>query len=264
MLFEQTMGQLRSLKLNAMAQAFEDQSVLPEFHQCSFEERLGMGVDRQIQERENRRIQNLEKRAKLKSPACPEDINYSVSRGLDRKLIMSLLTCDYIKNSINVILTGPTGVGKSFIGKALGRQAIRKGLTVRCVRLEPLLVKMAIAHGDGSLLSLRADLSKANLLILDDWGIPPLTIARQRYDLLELIEDRTGNSSTLITSQYPLDKWHDLIGDPTVADAILDRLIHRSYRIELRGESMRKLDGPPPTIPPAAAFAAPGLAISNV
>jgi DNA replication protein DnaC len=262
MLFEQTMEQLRSLKLHAMAQAFEDQRTKPEFHNYSFEDRLGLGVSREIQERENRRIQSLEKKAKLNSTACAEDINYSFQRGLDRRLIMSLLTCDYIKNSINVILTGPTGVGKSFIGKALGRQAIRKGLTVRCERLEPLLVKMAIAHDDGSLLTLRAELGKANLLILDDWGMPPLTIAHQRYDLLELIEARTGNGSTLITSQYPVDKWHDIIGDATVADAILDRLIHRSHRIGLCGDSLRRLEGPPPTTP-AAALAIPDLAVSD-
>lgn len=244
MSFEQTMEQLRSLKLNAMAQAFEDQHTMPDVQKCSFEERLGMGVDRQIHERENRRIQGLEKKAKLGSPACAEDINYAVPRGLDRKLMSSLLACDYIKKAVNVILTGPTGVGKSFIAKALGRQAIRKGMTVRCERLEPLLVKMAIAHDDGSLLSMRAELTKANLLILDDWGMPPLTVARQRYDLLELIEGRSGNGSTVITSQYPVDKWHDLIGDATVADAILDRLIHRSHRIQLRGETMRMLDDP--------------------
>lgn len=262
MLFEQTMEQLRSLRLHAMAQAFEDQRAKPEMHSFSFEDRLGLGVNREIQERENRRIQGLEKKAKLNSTACAEDINYSVPRGLDRLLITSLLTCDYIKNSINVILTGPTGVGKSFIGKALGRQAIRKGLTVRCERLEPLLVKMAIAHDDGSLLTLRAELAKAHLLILDDWGMPPLTVPRQRYDLLELIEARTGNGSTLITSQYPVDKWHDLIGDPTVADAILDRVVHRSHRIELRGGTMRRLEGPPPTTP-AAALPVPELAIAD-
>lgn len=241
MVFEQTMEQLRRLKLHAMAQAFEDQSKNPEFLDLSLEDRVGHAVGREIQERENRRIQSLEKKAKLKSAACAEDINYSMHRGLDRRLMASLLTCDFIGKAINVILTGPTGVGKSYLAKAIARQAIRKGMTVRCERLEPLLVKMGIAHDDGSLLSLRSELAKANVLILDDWGMPPLTIARQRYDLLELIEDRCGNGSTIITSQYPTDKWHNLIGEATVADAILDRVIHRSHRIALSGPSMREL-----------------------
>lgn len=240
MSFQQTLEQLRGLKLHAMARAFEEQRANSDVQALAFEERLALGVECEIQERENRRRQSREKKANLKSQACPEDIDYHTPRGLNRKVMQSLLTCDFVQKSLNVLITGPTGVGKSWLGKALGRQAIRKGFTVRCERLEPMLIGMEIARGDGSLLKLRAELAKTNLLILDDWGMPSSLTARNRQDLMELVEDRTDNGATLITSQLPVDNWHEYIGEPTIADAILDRLIHKAHRIELRGESMRK------------------------
>jgi DNA replication protein DnaC len=202
-----------------------------------------MLVDAEVQDRENRRLTRLLRAAKLKVNACPEDIDYAAHRGLDREVINNLLTCDWIEKSLNTIITGPTGVGKTWLACALGQQAARKGHSVLYKRLSRLLEELDIAYGDGTLVKLRAKLAKVQLLILDDWALATLT-ARGRHELLELIDDRIRTGSILITSQLPIEKWHEYIGEPTVADAILDRVVHRSHRIELRGESLRKSHSP--------------------
>ena len=243
-LIEQTLAKLRSpLHLNAMAQAIEDQRNNVDMQKLSFEDRLGMAVDIEIQERETRKLSRLVKQAKFKVDASPEDINFRVRRGLDREVISNLLSCDYLEKNLNVILTGPTGIGKTWLACALGQQAARKGYTVFYVRLSRLLEDLEIAHADGSLPNLRSRLSKKDLLILDDWALSPLT-STGRQELLEIIDDRLGKSSLMITSQLPTEQWHVYLGEATIADAILDRIVHRAHILKLNGESMRKKMSP--------------------
>lgn len=246
MLIQQTLEALRQLRLDGMAQAVETQRTNAAVQSLSFEERLGLIVEAELQLRENRRLGRLLRTARLKAPACPEDIDYRTQRGLDRQLVASLLTCDWVEKSLNLIITGPTGVGKTWLACAFGQQAARRGIPVVYKRLSRLLEELEIAHGDGSLGKLRAQLAKAKLLILDDWALAPLTV-RGRQELLELIDDRTGSGSILITSQLPVDQWHEYISEPTLADAILDRLIHTAHRLTLRGESLRKQRALPTT-----------------
>lgn len=239
MLKRQTMDGLKTLRLHGMATAIDDQSTNTAIQTLSFDERLGLLIDAELHDRENRRLKRLLKAAKFKVSACPEDINYKAHRGLDRQVMANLSTCDWINKSLNTIFTGSTGVGKTWLACALGQQAARKGYSVLYKRLSRLMEDLEIAYGDGSLVKERAKIAKMDLLILDDWALAPLT-ARGRHELLELIDDRIGTGSILITSQLPIDQWHEYIGEPTVADAILDRLVHRAHRVELRGESLRK------------------------
>jgi len=243
MLIEQTLEDLKHLKLYGMVQALDEQRTNASTQELTFEERLGLCVDAEKQDRENRRLARSLKTAKFKHNACPEDINYRDARGLDRQVISNLLTCDWVEKSLNTIITGPTGVGKTWIACALGQQVARKGYSVIYKRLSRLFEELEIAYGDGSLIKLRAKLAKTRLLILDDWALAPIT-ERGRQELLEIIDDHMGNGSILITSQHPIEQWHEYIGEPTVADAILDRLVHRAHRIELRGESLRKNQKP--------------------
>jgi len=239
MLNQHTREQLHALNLTGMLDALEQQQAQPETHDLAFEERLALLVEREIMHRENRRLARLLKTAKLRVDACVEDIDYRHPRGLQKSRMAQLGSLDWARQSLNLCLTGPTGCGKTWIACALGNQACRQGLSVRYLRLPTLLEQLRIAHGDGSYVRLMGQLLKTDLLILDDWGIQPLT-SSQRNDLMEVIEDRHDRRSTLIASQLPIDHWHDYIGEATLADAILDRLLHGAHRLNLNGESMRR------------------------
>lgn len=239
MLLEQTRDQLRTLKLTGFLEALEQQLEQPHTHELGFEQRLGFLVEREVFYRDNRRLARLLSNAKLRESACVEDINYAHPRGLDKSPMASLVQLDWIRSGLNLCLTGKTGCGKTWLACALGNQACRQGLVTRYVRLPRLLEQLRISHGDGSYPRLMMQLLKTDLLILDDWGMQPLESA-QRQDLMELIEDRHGRKSTLIASQLPVKHWHDYIGEATMSDAILDRLLHGSHRLELTGESLRK------------------------
>ena len=239
MLTHPTLDKLQALKFTGMAEALAEQMNMPDIDTLSFEERLGLLIDREVTARENRRLSSRLRRARLKHNAALEDIDYRQPRGLDRTLIQSLASCRWVTEHLNILITGPTGVGKTWLACALAQKACREGHSALYLRLPRLLQDMAIAKGDGRYPKLLATLAKTEVLILDDWGLAKLT-AEQRRDLLEILEDRHGTRSTLATSQLPVDKWHDLIGDPTLADAILDRLVHNAYKINLKGDSMRK------------------------
>lgn len=239
MLTHPTLDKLQALKFTGMAAALAEQMNTPGIDELSFEERLGLLVDRETTERDNRRLSSRLRRARLKHNAALEDIDYRHPRGLDKSLIQSLAACQWTKEHLNILLTGPTGVGKTWLACALAQKACREGYTALYLRLPRLLQDMAIAKGDGRYPKLLATLAKTDVLILDDWGLAKLT-AEQRRDLLEILEDRHGTRSTLVTSQFSIEKWHDVIGDPTLADAILDRLVHNAYKINLKGASMRK------------------------
>lgn len=245
MLTNPTRQALLSLRLPGMAQAYEDQLNNSAISSLGFDERLGLMVEAELAQREGRRIGRLLKNAKLKAAnACPEDIDFSARRGIDKRQIMDLLNCHWIQRDQHILITGPTGTGKTWLSCALAREAIRKGHSVIYTRLTRLLEEMEVAHADGSLPALRARLAKARLLILDDWGVSPLT-ERARQNLLEIIDDRVPGGSVMITSQLPTSTWHDYLGEPTIADAILDRILHNKHVIALKGDSMRrKASGP--------------------
>ena len=239
MLYHPTLDKLRMLKFSGMSRALEEQMQSPDITQLSFEERLGLLVDQEITERDNRRLTSRLRQARLKQQACLEDVDYQASRGLDKTLLLKLRDCQWVKKAINILITGPTGIGKSWIACALAQKACREGYSAYYQRLTRLLQELPLARGDGSYAKLLARLAKTDLLVLDDWGLVKLN-AEQRRDLLEILEDRYGSRATIITSQLPLDQWHDIIGDATLADAIMDRLVHNAYKINLTGESMRK------------------------
>lgn len=239
MLNHPTLDKLKTLKFYGMVQGLQDQARHPTIDQLSFEERLGLLVDREMTNRLDRRLKNRLQQAKLKQNASLEDIDYQANRGLDKALIQGFYDCQWIKKNLNILITGPTGVGKSWIACALAQKACREGYTALYQRVPRLFQELGIAKGDGSLSKFFNRLSKAEVLILDDWGLSKPT-AEQRRDLLEILEDRHGSRSTIVTSQLPVDQWHDSIGDSTMADAIMDRLVHNAYKINLKGESLRK------------------------
>jgi len=240
MLTQPTLSQLQRLKLSGMAQALEEQLRQPDTHSLSFEERLALLVQSEVSWRENRRLTRLLRLAKFKQQACVEDLDYRSRRSLDRSLMATLASCEWVRSHFNLHITGATGTGKSWIACALGHQACRQGLSVRYERASRLLEDLRLSRGDGSLPRKLAALAKADLLILDDFGLKPLG-ASEKHDLLEVIEDRHGLRSTLITSQLPVARWHEYLAETTLADALLDRLLHQSYKIELKGESLRKM-----------------------
>jgi len=241
MMLEMTLKKLNQLKLFGMAEALVEQSRNTMYANLPFEERLGLLIDRECSVRDNRRLANLLRGARLRYPqACPEEIDFRTPRGLSKDAVVSLMQNGWVTGKQNVIITGPTGTGKTFIACALANSACRNGHGAHYTRLPRLLEEMNIARGDGSYGKHLARLAKYTVLIIDDWGLAKLN-DKERRDLLEVLEDRNGISSTIISSQIPTGKWHDIIGDPTIADAVLDRLIHNAHMITMKGESMRKI-----------------------
>jgi len=239
MLTHPILDQINTLKLTGMHKALGEQLGMDEVESMDFMTRLGLMVDREITERANRRLQTRLKKAKLRQQGCFEDIDFRTPRGLDKQLILSLASCDWIKKANNILITGATGTGKSYLACALAHKACLEGYTVRYTRLPRLMEDISIARADGSYGKLMLDLARTDLIIMDDWGLAAMA-TQQRHDLLEILEDRNGLKSTIVTSQLPVESWHEYIGDPTLADAILDRLVHSAYKINLKGESMRK------------------------
>ena len=239
MLDQASLTTLRDFKLFGMAEALEQQLGDVQLQSLSFEERMGLLIDRESTSRENRRLTRLLRLAKLREQACFEDIDYRHPRGLQKSQFAPLAACNWVRKAQNICLSGPTGSGKTFLACALGHAACRQGLSVRYWRLPRLFETVRIAHGDGSYARLLTSMAKTDLLILDDWGLQkPAT--QERHDLLEVLEDRYGKRATLVTSQLPVKNWHAYLGEPTVADAILDRLVHNAHKVQLEGDSMRK------------------------
>ncbi|HEX7424269.1 MAG TPA: IS21-like element helper ATPase IstB [Terriglobales bacterium] len=242
MLVHPTLEKLHALKFLGMANAFEEQMKMPEAANLSFEERLGFLVDREMTDRDNRRLKNRLKSAKLRESASVEDIDYRHPRGLDKALMLKLCDCSWVRDHRNVFFTGPTGVGKTYLACALGQKACREGYSTLYVRMPRLLNDLGTGREDGRYAKLLDGLARFDVLVLDEWCLTPLT-DEQRRDLFEILEDRHGRRSTILVSQVPIDKWHDAIGHPTLADAILDRVVHNAHKIVLKGESMRKKRG---------------------
>lgn len=240
MLTNPTIEKLNSMRFYGMARALSDQSKQPDINSLSFDERFALLVDQEYDDRENRRLKNRLRQAKLKQTACMEDIDYRQPRGLDKKFCMQLASCDWIKKHLNLFAIGPTGSGKTYLACALAHKACLLGFSAYYVRLPKLLPQLSIAKGDGNYMKIMKNLEKTDVLILDDWGLLKMN-AEHRRDILEILDDRHDKKSTIITSQLPVNLWHESIDDNTLADAILDRIVHNAYRIELKGESMRKL-----------------------
>ena len=236
---QQTIDRLHDLRLKSMAEAYVEQKNRGDFGGLTFDERFQLLVETEWLNRLEKRVKRRLKQAKLKQPACIEDVDYTGRRGLDRKQMEDLATCHWIRAGRNIIMTGPTGVGKTWLACALSNRACREGLRALYYRVPRLAHELTLARGDGSYLDLLAKLARTELLILDDWALSPLE-GQIQHDLLEVVDDRAGSRSTLVTSQLPIAKWHDVIGDPSVADALLDRLVGTAIKIELKGGSLRR------------------------
>jgi DNA replication protein DnaC len=239
MLTHPTLDKLHALRLSGMAKAFEEHLGMPDIDALSTEERIGLMAEREITERDNRRLRTRLRKAKLRHPAAIEDIDYRYPRGLDKSLMAKLATSQWLHEHLNLLICGPTGIGKSSLACALAQKACRDGFSALYVRVPRFFRELTVAKADGRYPKLITSLAKINLLVLDDFASSTLTDEHRR-DLLEILDDRYNLRSTLVTSQYPVDRWHQHIGDPTLADAILDRLVHNAYKINLKGDSMRK------------------------
>ena len=240
MLIHPTIDKLNSMRLTGMAKGLRAQMESPEIHNLAFEDRLALIVDMEFMEREKRQLATRLKSAKMRQNAVLEDLDIKPSREIDRSLLASLSTCQWVKKNHNLLITGATGVGKTWLSCALAHTACRLGITAVYHRLPALMQDLDLARHDGRYKKVMKSLAKAELLILDDWGIAPMS-PEQLRDLLEIIDERYHKASMLITSQLPVANWHEAFNDPTMADAILDRVLHNAYKIELKGDSMRKL-----------------------
>ena len=240
MLSQPTADKLAELRLHALSRAWQHQAEDPSMHDLAFDERLALLVEAEWLDRQNKRLTRALKEAKLRiSSACIEDIEFAAERKLDRKKVRELTSCRWVEEHQNVVITGKTGVGKSYLACALSQQACRKGYRAIYRRTSRLFDELRLAHADGTTPRLMARFARVDVLVIDDWGLAPLKDVERR-DLLEIMEDRYGLRSTIWTSQLPVDSWHDHMGDPTVADAICDRLLHNAHRIVLHGPSRRK------------------------
>jgi DNA replication protein DnaC len=239
MLTHPTHERLITLGLTGMAKAFEEQRRSPDLDALPFEECIGLLVDREAAERDTKRLATRLKSAALRQSACVEDVDLRTPRGIDRAVIARLVGGDWIDRNENLLITGATGLGKSWIACALGHKACRDNRSVQYHRVPRLFEALALARGDGRYGRLLKTIGRVQLLILDDWGLSVLN-PPERRDLLEILDDRHGRASTIVTSQVPVEHWHDVIGDPTIGDAILDRIVHNAHRLQLSGESMRK------------------------
>jgi DNA replication protein DnaC len=239
MLTQPILQNLQKLRFYGMLTALEEQMRMPDIDKLGFEERLGLLVDREMTDREDRRLKARLRKAKLRQQACVEDVDFRHPRKLDKPLFMNLAGCRWLKEHNNALIIGPTGVGKTYLACALAQKACRQGYTALYFRLPRLLHDLSIAKADGRYDKVMTSISRTDLLVLDDWGLDKFA-KEQRHDLLEILEDRHGLRSSLVTSQVPVKHWHEVIADPTLADAILDRLVHNAYKLVLNGESMRK------------------------
>jgi len=246
MLTQQTLDKMNAMKLSGMTEALEQQLGGGEYARLSFEERLGLLIDSEWTAREQRKLSRRLRKAKLRYPASLEDVDFKHPRALDRQQVLSLGNCGFIQSRHNLLITGPTGIGKSYLACAFVERACRRGYNAAYLRLPRLLQQLAVARGDGSYARILERLARLDLLAIDDWLLAPLRDPERR-DLVEVIEDRSERASTLIASQLSTKDWHAGIGDPNLADAICDRLLHNAHRLDLKGPSMRRTKTAPKT-----------------